>query len=302
MKLKKRFLIGITTLPLLALLIALFFKINEQKQALNRMNINEMVLIQQQDSLKEILAIYNQRSVADEFFIEGLIDLLTKEMRDSITLHHTQMSNYFPDLTEVRISQATRLKAWKNAQRKQLTTLNQNYQSLKGEYDYIHALKDSTLNIVEHLVDSLIGFKKDLLLLYSQLSELDSIHKINLDILEIGQNGQTVYYIGEKQNGLAHGFGVGLWSTGSIYKGFWQNNLRHGHGWYRWKDGELYEGSFKEGMRTGEGTYYWKDKTYYQGEWLNNFRHGFGSVYYPDGTLQYEGMWENDKFLPKEKK
>ncbi|MFN3528562.1 MAG: MORN repeat-containing protein [Bacteroidia bacterium] len=301
MKLHKQYIVGFIFTLMLIGLLASMVQIDTHKKSLQRMNSDKLLARHQQDSLTKILEYYFHKSAADEHFIEQLIQTVTLNKGDSIVLQHARLSALFPDLEKERLSQAAQVTSWRTTQRNQLNALIQNHHKLQAEYNKIYAQNDSSIGMVQLLSDSVIGFKKNLLLLYSQLSELDSIHKINLNILEIEQNGQVVYYVGEKHNGLAHGFGVGLWSTGGIYKGYWQHNLRHGQGWYRWKDGELYEGFFKEGMRTGVGTYYWKDKSYYQGEWLDNYRHGFGSVYYPDGTLQYEGMWSMDRFIQKEK-
>lgn len=271
-----------------------------QRQALQVLTQEKEDLIGQHDSLTALFGGYFQKSLADEAFIEDLVALLSEEERDSIVVHKALTHpEFFPNLEEIRISQATQFQNWRAAQRFQLNTLGKNHKKLQREYQNIHAQNDSAVEVIQLLIDSVLGLKDNLLQYYGQLIELDSINKLNLNVLEIEHNGNLIYYIGEKSNGVAHGYGVGLWSTGSIYKGLWANNLRHGKGWYRWKDGELYEGMFKEGQRTGEGTYHWKDKTYYKGEWLDNFRHGFGGVYYPDGTLQYEGNWVKDKFIQK---
>lgn len=133
-------------------------------------------------------------------------------------------------------------------------------------------------------------------LLIKKIDSLRAENIRNLNVVELSKNGNTVYYIGSKEDDMPNGYGVGLWSTGGIYKGEWKNGLRDGTGIYLWNDGEVYEGQWKEGLRTGQGKYIWKDKQSYVGEWLENKRHGFGSIYYPNGKLVYEGKWENDKF------
>jgi hypothetical protein len=54
--------------------------------------------------------------------------------------------------------------------------------------------------------------------------------------------GGEVVYVGDTQEGRAHGTGYGVWNTGSSYEGEWEDNRRHGRGRFRWKDGETYDG------------------------------------------------------------
>jgi hypothetical protein len=136
-------------------------------------------------------------------------------------------------------------------------------------------------------------------------TQIDSLRLRNIDnlkIIELSIKGNSVYFVGERENGKPNGYGVGLWSTGGFYKGEWKNGNRDGYGIYIWKDGDTYEGEWLNGMRTGSGKYIWKDKYSYLGEWLENKRHGFGSIYYPNGKLEYEGIWEFDKFKGKKEK
>jgi len=123
-----------------------------------------------------------------------------------------------------------------------------------------------------------------------------------LNIIEIPKDGKTkVFYLGEKRNGMANGEGVGLWSTGGVYKGQWKDNKRHGRGHYTWKDGETYMGDFVEDRRTGQGKYVWKDGESYVGGWKDSRRHGWGTVYYPNGKFKYEGDWKDDAFIQPKK-
>jgi predicted transcriptional regulator len=102
--------------------------------------------------------------------------------------------------------------------------------------------------------------------LKAQLNSLLFEFEDNIKVLEFTKDGNLVYYIGRKKGGKANGLGVGIWSTGGVYKGEWKDNLRHGKGRYKWKDGEVYEGDFYEGKRTGKGKYIWNDGSYYIGQ------------------------------------
>lgn len=109
-----------------------------------------------------------------------------------------------------------------------------------------------------------------------------------------GQKGATVHYMGEVVDGKANGGGIGIWTTGSVYRGEWRNNLRHGKGSFQWKDGERYEGNYVDGKREGEGTYYWPSGERYEGQWVADQRTGQGTLFDLDGNVRYKGEWLND--------
>lgn len=110
-----------------------------------------------------------------------------------------------------------------------------------------------------------------------------------------GSKGATIHYLGEVVDGKANGGGVGIWSTGSLYRGDWRNNLRHGKGSFEWADGEKYTGEYVDGKREGDGTYTWPSGERYEGQWMNDRRNGEGILYDLDGNKRYEGAWKDDK-------
>lgn len=109
-----------------------------------------------------------------------------------------------------------------------------------------------------------------------------------------GLKGATVHYMGEVVDGKANGGGIGIWTTGSVYRGEWRSNLRHGKGSFQWKDGERYEGNYVDGKREGEGTYYWPSGERYEGQWVADQRTGQGTLFDLDGNVRYKGEWLND--------
>jgi hypothetical protein len=111
----------------------------------------------------------------------------------------------------------------------------------------------------------------------------------------LGSKGATIHYLGEVVDGKANGGGVGIWSTGSLYRGDWRNNLRHGKGSFEWADGEKYSGEYVDGKREGEGTYTWPSGERYEGQWMNDRRNGEGILYDLDGNKRYDGPWKDDK-------
>lgn len=111
------------------------------------------------------------------------------------------------------------------------------------------------------------------------------------------EKGKVIHYLGETENGKANGGGVGIWNTGSIYKGDWKDNMRHGQGRYEWADGHIYEGAYIDDKRNGEGSYYWPSGEKYVGEWKDDKRNGEGALYDRDGNVQFEGDWVNDNIV-----
>lgn len=109
-----------------------------------------------------------------------------------------------------------------------------------------------------------------------------------------GLKSATVNYMGEVVDGKANGGGIGIWTTGSVYRGEWRNNLRHGKGSFQWKDGERFEGDYVDGKREGEGTYYWPSGERYEGQWVADQRTGQGTLFDLDGNVRYKGEWLND--------
>ncbi|MGE0930230.1 MORN repeat-containing protein [Peijinzhouia sedimentorum] len=107
--------------------------------------------------------------------------------------------------------------------------------------------------------------------------------------------GKDILYFGETKDGKANGYGVGLWTDGSTYEGFWEKNMRNGTGTQEWKDGELYEGAYKNDKREGFGIYTWSNGEQYKGDWKNDIRHGKGIIYDQNGEPIQAGEFENDR-------
>jgi hypothetical protein len=164
-------------------------------------------------------------------------------------------------------------------------TYNLKIEALKQEVEPFYALKGLQIQLNDSIE-----------LLNIAVKDLETQIKDQVDILEIQKGKYTIKYFGEKEDGKANGYGVGLWSSGGTYRGYWKDNMRHGNGRYEWKDGEVYEGDYRDGYRTGEGKYIWNNGEYYIGTWQQDKRHGQGTIYHPDHKVKYQGHWDNDKF------
>lgn len=154
----------------------------------------------------------------------------------------------------------------------------------------------STPNTTDSLQNKITELNRRLSSRERALEEKEQLKAIAIQ----GPEGQTIQYVGDTKNGMAHGTGTGVWdASGGTYNGDWQENKRHGYGVYNWKDGVRYEGEFRQDKREGKGSYYWPSGERYVGLWKNNQRHGQGVLYDKDGNVSYDGNWDNDK--PKRK-
>lgn len=141
--------------------------------------------------------------------------------------------------------------------------------------------------------NELIAAKKELSLTKVQLEKIQKAKPIlNLT----SSKGKKFQYIGQMKGKVATGFGIGIFETGSIYKGYWKDNMRDGKGIFTWKDDEHYEGQFVADNREGYGVYYWKNGEVYKGNWKHDQREGQGILYGKNGKIKEEGVWKNDIF------
>jgi hypothetical protein len=115
------------------------------------------------------------------------------------------------------------------------------------------------------------------------------------------ESGADINYVGEIENNLAHGYGIALLSSGFRYEGQWNAGKKEGYGIYYYKNNERYEGDFLNGKREGKGTYFFSNGHKYVGKWKNDKRNGLGYIEKNNENVVKNGMWENDKFIGKEK-
>jgi hypothetical protein len=155
-------------------------------------------------------------------------------------------------------------------------------------------IRIDTLIQVQEDIHTIEALKKATEALEDTKRKLDEIQNESAVLNLVSSKGKEFQYIGQTNLGVAEGYGVAVFETGSIYKGDWKNNMRHGKGIFKWKDKEFYQGAFLEDKRHGYGEYHWKNGEVYKGFWSNDQRHGEGKLYKKNGKLKIEGTWEND--------
>lgn len=161
--------------------------------------------------------------------------------------------------------------------------------------------KHTQEKFVQKLIDSLQISIKDRNYALQKLDSASNLVVSEKKLLKFqSTKGKDVIYLGEVKEGKANGEGIGIFSSGGMYEGYWSNNLRHGRGIYQWKDGEKYEGGFKEDKRNGFGIYFWKNGEKYEGYWNNDKRHGKGKIIDKSGKEKVSGEWENDELRKKQ--
>lgn len=109
--------------------------------------------------------------------------------------------------------------------------------------------------------------------------------------------GLKVIYVGYLTGGMAHGYGMGMYETGSFYKGEWYENKRHGQGKFQWANGDIYIGQFELEERSGQGTYHFKSGEKYVGGWKNGVKDGYGEYFSAEGKILLKGEWKDDKLV-----
>ena len=169
-----------------------------------------------------------------------------------------------------------------------IRNINKSIVQLKNKNDSLNNVVDRKFRQLNNKNDSLKN------LLQKKQKKLDRKESIQVITFK-SSKGDEVHYLGEVEHGKANGGGVGIWRTGSIYRGQWKNNQRQGEGVFEWADGQKYKGDFKNDLITGKGTYYWPSGERYEGEFRDGRREGQGTLYDPDGNVIFEGKWEDDE-------
>ena len=110
-----------------------------------------------------------------------------------------------------------------------------------------------------------------------------------MTILEDGTRYEGEWDIDSKQR---CGFGIYVWTDGSIYEGMIENGKAHGQGRLIHADGDVYEGEWDDDKACGKGLYTHKDGASYEGKWMDDKQHGDGIETWPDGA-KYEGPYQH---------
>jgi hypothetical protein len=242
------------------------------------------------------LSAFKNKSRADDLFIAG-------STGDAMELYQALSSNWFPDtIADDRRLTFIHANEHRIAAARKMRALQQRLSKAESQGDSLRILADAVCEERDRAIVNSDSLSTNLAVIAYQLDMASKEREQMLSIIEIQKDSKVkVFYLGEKRNGKANGEGVGLWSTGGVYKGQWKDNLRHGKGHYTWKDGESYVGDFMNDQRTGEGKYIWKDGESYVGGWKDGRRSGWGTVYYPNGKFKYEGDWKDDTFIQPKK-
>lgn len=246
--------------------------------------------INELESKVEFLKLINR---ADEkLLISGNYEAAIEEYR---ALQNKTDNEQIIEMLSVRTQHADSLKQYFKKNKGQ--SQRKDYLISKKEEE-ITALtkKTDSLNLErekmrEAYKDTLADLKQTITRKEEKLNQKEKVKVLQFE----SSNAQMVHYLGEVENGKANGGGVGIWSTGSIYKGDWKDNRRHGKGTIESQNGERYEGNWINGKREGQGKYYWPGGERYEGGWKDNKRHGQGTLYDRDNNVQYKGLWKNDK-------
>lgn len=288
MKFPLKTVIVILVLVVFALIALLF-----QTTFITNKRISER-LIENETELNKQLAMASQRDSllnADEWILQqgdlenskSLFDKLMEQASPELKQRLEIRLNYIQELISLD-QQGSEILSRKD---QLIRSQRQRLQLLEAETDSLAELHSEKMSTVQKRLQAVENDKQAL---EKELSRKEKVKVISF----AGLKGTTVHYLGEVVDGKADGGGIGIWTTGSVYRGEWRNNLRHGKGSFQWKNGERYEGNYVDGKREGEGTYYWPSGERYEGQWVADQRTGQGTLFDLDGNVRYKGEWLND--------
>jgi len=80
------------------------------------------------------------------------------------------------------------------------------------------------------------------------------------------------------------------------YEGQWHEGLKHGQGTRIYSSGAQYEGSWKEDKREGYGQQTYVDGTIYDGGWHDDKEHGWGKKVKPNGEVYSGGFRDGNEY------
>jgi len=128
---------------------------------------------------------------------------------------------------------------------------------------------------------------------YKQGSATDSESVEDRPIANLENNAK---YQGQwsKSSNMRHGYGIQVWSDGSMYQGFWKSDKANGKGRLIHADGDIYEGDWKDDKAHGKGVYKHTDGAEYNGDWREDKQDGKGVETWPDGA-KYSGDYVDGK-------
>lgn len=234
-----------------------------------------------------------QKSYADELFINGSYDsaMIAYQNIPNIGFNDDLIVNRETVKKQMEAYQESLLEqVKKTADELDFSRIVSEIQSLamKSRYDRV---RDSLQNVLGDRIETL---EREI----TSRDAKDAQQDATLGRLVFkNQRGTEINYFGEIRDGKAHGQGIGIHKTGSVYDGEWQNNRKHGKGTYKWPEGEIYEGDFVNDTRDGEGNYYWPNGNRYMGAWKNDRRTGYGELYDSDNTILLRGIWKDDELV-----
>lgn len=121
----------------------------------------------------------------------------------------------------------------------------------------------------------------------------DSTKVKKLPIARLENNAK---YDGEwnEEKNERHGYGIQVWSDGSMYQGYWKEDKANGWGRLIHADGDVYEGEWKDDKAHGQGVYKHTDGAEYNGDWKEDKQDGNGIETWPDGA-KYDGTYVDGK-------
>ena len=116
----------------------------------------------------------------------------------------------------------------------------------------------------------------------------------------------SLYYVGEFQQGVAQGQGRMVLKDGTAYNGsFVHNQLHCGAATIQYANGDQYDGEVEQGKKGGTGTYIYRNGDTYVGPFKNDVKYTnieegeTGSLVYEALQVKYTGPFKQDQKVGK---
>jgi len=168
------------------------------------------------------------------------------------------------------------------------------YETLKVFYTLFDLNANPTMNYNWNLV---YNFNNEL------IKNFDNLEKPNLKKIDGNYFIETTIeyangnkYIGRLKNGLSHGHGKWIYSSGTIVEGNFINGSIDGLVKEIYYNNDIYEGYVENGLRHGFGKYTYFSGGYYEGEWIYGDRNGKGKEVSENNEIIEKGYFKDDKF------
>jgi hypothetical protein len=109
--------------------------------------------------------------------------------------------------------------------------------------------------------------------------------------------GEHLQYKGRWKHGRFNGCGHIKYSNGSSHSGLFCNGIKHGFGTFISSSGFKYSGDWQRGRQVGNACVCYKNGDVYHGEIVDGYRVGKGELFCLASNRTYSGVWQKGNLI-----